>query len=158
ETTPSAIPPPDARSRYRFFPRCGRSIAASDRDRWLLSWLARCLGEMLRGLGRALADRRHRAVMAGLAHKDRGGRRIGHLAVRRIDLDAAQMRMVSEISHGVELGERDIGIGETLQEVVPGHGRKAVADDLVGELAVAHALDHVGKSWVVGKRRLSQHI
>jgi len=38
------------------------------------------------------------------------------------------------------------------------HGRKAVAHGLVGQLAMADALDHGGKSGIVGQVRLTQHV
>ena len=57
-----------------------------------------------------LADAGHRTVAAPLADKDRRRRRVAHLAVRRVNLDAAQMRMLGEIVHRVHFGERNVGV------------------------------------------------
>src|SRR6476660_9159142 len=63
-----------------------------------------------------LADRGYGAIVPVLADEDRGGRRIAYLALRRVDLDPAQMRMHGEVGHGVHFGERDVGLVEAFQQ------------------------------------------
>jgi len=58
----------------------------------------------------------------------------------------------------VDLGKGNIGVGQALQQVVTRHRREDVADGLVGELAVANALDHVGKPDILRQRRLAQNV
>ena len=50
-----------------------------------------------------------------VAADDGGGRRIGDRPVRRIHLDAAQMRVGGEIGHGVYFRKRNVGVGQPLQ-------------------------------------------
>ncbi len=105
-----------------------------------------------------LADIRHGAVVTRLADDNRGGGGVGHRSVRRMNLDAAQMRMLGEIGHAVDLGERNVGVRQSLQEIDAHHGGKAVADSGIGQVAIANALDHVGKSGIVGQIGLAQYI
>ena len=72
-----------------------------------------------------VANGGHRAIVPLLADKDRSGRSIAHLAVRRIDLDPAKMRVHGEIGHGVDLGKRNIGVREALEhELGPADGEQ----------------------------------
>jgi hypothetical protein len=80
----------------------------------------------------AAADPGHGAVVTRLIDDDGGRRGITHRSCRRVYLDAAQVRMIGEVGHGVDFGKRDVGVGQALQQVVAGHGRKDIADGLVG--------------------------
>src|SRR6478609_1061431 len=68
-----------------------------------------------------LADRGYGAIMPVLADEDRSRRGIADLALGRIDLDAAQMRMHGEVGHGVHFGERDVGFVEAFQQLDARH-------------------------------------
>ena len=80
-----------------------------------------------------VADGGHGAITPLLADEDRGRRGVAYLAVRRVDLDAAQMRMHGEVGHGVHFGERDVGLVEALQQFDARHRGEAIRDRLVGE-------------------------
>src|SRR6185312_15368641 len=104
------------------------------------------------------ADRGHGAVVPVFADEDRGGRRIADLALWRIDLDAAQMRMHGEVGHGIHFGERNVGFVEAFQQFVAVHRCETVGHRLVGERAVFDPLDHVRKAGVAGQVGLAEHL
>jgi hypothetical protein len=68
------------------------------------------------------------------------------------------MRVDRKVSHGVDLGKGNVGVRQPLQQIVARHRRKAVADGLVGEFAIADALDHVGEPWIVRQGRKAQNV
>ena len=105
-----------------------------------------------------VADPWHGAIVPLLADEDRGGRGIAHLAVRRIDLDPAKMRMHGQVGHGVHLSKGDIGVGEVLGEfsAIDGLPRAstmiAITDCVVARMPAAKFLEMLRQNSAVSSR------
>src|SRR2546426_12173193 len=79
-----------------------------------------------------LAERRHRAVAARFALAQTCRRRIADRPVRRLDPDAPQVRMFSELGHVAHPAEGDCGGDELLDQALDVDRRERGCDAAVG--------------------------